>query len=312
MALSASELQDQARSEVPAQAFTNTSIGNLIGKCCSTGRPITIPRYTTLNEHHNILAEESIGLKNSRDFYLKYFGIGVRGSQRVGTDSRGVDIVKVNQHQPIDANLFVPVPFIARPLSNPLSNLEREQFRLRTVEERNGELHEFYWWKLIDFANYNPEELKITRDPITGLEDSNPYVHRKDDLDDPQPVDFVSDGSTPVSNTYLNSTALLGCSLDKTMLREIALASKIYFGDASYSSINEVGVGWGIDVQFQGAIAGGGTMTYTEVASAVYAHYMTERDGRNAITNEKVNLNFDHGASAPMLLHTNATAGSTD
>lgn len=307
MTLSANELQDQNSSEIPAQTVTNTSIGNLLNKCISTGRPITIPQFVTLNEVHEILAEESLGLKNSRDFYLKYFGVGVRGSNCDGKDERGVTKIKVNQHQPIDANLFTPIPFICRPLSEGMDNLTRELYRLRTVETRNGIAYEFYWWMLINFDNYDPSENKITRDPVTGIEDVKPYIHVEDNLKNPQPVDFTSSGSVPISNEYINSSAILDCTLNQANLREMALACKIYYNDASYASINEVGIGYGIDTEFRGQIEGGATIQYTEVMSAIYAHYITERDGRNALTNTKVEQAFDHGASAPMLLHSTAT-----
>lgn len=305
--LSANELQDQNRTEVPAQTVTNTSIGNLLNKCIITGRPFDVPQYTTLNEKYKVLAEESLGQKNSRDFFLKYFGIGVRGSNCDGKDSNGVTKMKVNQHQPIDANLFTAVPFLARPVDNDLDNFNREKFRMRTVEARNGIPYAFYWLMLINFDNYNPSEKKITRDEVTGVEDVKPYIHRKDDLENPQPVDFTSVGSVPISNEYVNSSAILDCSLTQADLREISLACKIYYNDASYASINEVGVAYGIDTQNRGEIGGGGTIQYTEVASAIFAHYVTERDGRNALTNVKIQQAFDHGASAPMLLHTNST-----
>ncbi|MNM37216.1 hypothetical protein D3C81_479420 [compost metagenome] len=311
MALSAQELQDQNRSEVPVQTTTNTSIGNLINKCIATGQPITIPQYTTLNEKWDMLAEQSIGPMNSRDFYLKYFTIGVRGSNCDGKDSRGVSKLKVNQHQPIDMDLFTAIPFICRPIDNDLDSINREKYRMRIVEERNGIAYAFYWVKLISFLNYNPTENKITRDPVTGLENAKPLIHKKDDLENPQPVDFTSEGNVPASNEYVNSSAILDCSLEAADLREIELASKIYYADASYGSINELGVLYGRDVTNRGAIGGNATIQYTEVASAVHAHYLTERDGRNAITNTKVQLALDHGASAPMLLHSTATINAT-
>ena len=88
MALSAAEIQDQERSEVPSATLTNTAMGNLINKCCATNQNITIPAFTTLNEVYNVLAQESVGVKKGRDFELKYFGIGVRGSNCVGMDGR--------------------------------------------------------------------------------------------------------------------------------------------------------------------------------------------------------------------------------
>ncbi len=310
MALSAQELADLNRSEVPAQTVTNTSDGMTLNKCISTGQPYKVEKWTTLNELYEVLAEESLGVKNSRDFYLKYFGIGVRGANAIGTDSRGVTKMRTNQHQPIDANLFTAIPFIGRPLSNPLDAVQRENYRMREVKEVNGELWEFWWLQLINFDRYDPHEVLITRDPITGNETTVPYIHTEDNLKNPQPVPLTSEGTVPVSNEYVNSTAILNCTLYQANLREISLACKAYFNDASYGSINEVGLAYGIDVEHRGAIAGGGAFTYTEAASALFAHYITERDGRNALTNTQVNLAYDHGGSAPMLIHTVANTSA--
>jgi hypothetical protein len=311
MAISSAEVQDQNRSEVPTQTVTNTPYGNLIGKCCSTNQKINLPQYTTLNEVYNIMGEESIGVKNGRDFELKFFGIGIRGSACDGKDARGVTKLKVNQHQPIDGNLFTAVPFILRPIDNDLDNVNRAKYRLRTVETlSDGVTYAVYWLKLIDFANYNPSVNKITRD-AAGNETAKPYVPSKDNLFNPQPVDFTSENTVPISDTYMNSSAILDCSMSAQDLVELANACKVYFGDSSYASINEVGVAWGIDTQFDGQIAGGATIRYTEVLSAVFSHYITERDGRNAINNTKIQLAFDHGASEPMLLHTTATASTS-
>ena len=311
MSITSAEVQDQNRSEVPTQTVTNTAYGNLIGKCCATKQPINLPQYVTLNERYDILGDASIGVKNARDFELKYFGIGIRGSDANGTTSIGTTRLKVNQHQPIDMNLFVQIPFIARPLTADLDNVTRLKYRMRVIETwADGITYAVYYLKLIDFTNYDPQVNKITRDEA-GNEDAKPYVPIKDDLFNPQPVDFTSVGSVPVSDTYLNSSAILDCSLTQQDLTECAMACKGKFGDTSYASINEVGVAWGIDTQFDGQIAGGATIKYTEVLSAVFAHYVTERDGRNAITNTKIQLAYDHGASEPMLLHTNATISTT-
>lgn len=311
MTITSAEIQDQNRSEVPTQTVTNTAFGNLIGKCCATNQRVNLPQYSTLNERYGIMGDASIGLKNARNFELKYFGIGIRGSDANGTTSLGTTRLKVNQHQPIDMNLFVPIPFIARPLDNDLSNAERLKYRMRVIEVwPDGKTYAVYYLKVINFNSYDPQVNKITRD-AAGNESAKPYVPIKDDLFNPQPVDFTSVGAVPISDTYLNSSAILDCSLTQQDLTECAMACKGKFGDTSFASINEVGVAWGIDTQFDGQIAGGATIKYTEVASAVFAHYVTERDGRNAITNTKVQLAYDHGASEPMLLHTNATASTT-
>ena len=311
MALSATEIQDQNRSEVPAQTVTNTGIGNMISKCCNTGQQLTIPQWSTLNEFYGILAEESLGVKNGRDFYLKYFGIGVRGSNAIGTDSRGVSIIKVNQHQPIDANLFVPIPFLARLLTEDVDNITRAKFRMRVVENIDGVDWVFYYLKLIDFTNYDPTQLLISRDPNTGEETPVKFIPVKDSLFNPQPVDFTSTGNVPTSNTYQNSSAILGCSLSALDLAEIVNACLVKFKDTNYASISELALAYGIDTQTAGQISQGATIQYTEVMSAIFAHYITERDGRNANNNTVIDMPIDHGASEPMLVYTNANSSST-
>lgn len=307
MALSASEIQDQNRSEVPTQTTTNTGYGNLIMKCVATRQSFTLPQYSTLNEKYNTLAAESIGRKNGQDFELKYFGVGIRGANCIGQNALGVSRMKVNQHQPIDMNLFTAIPFICRPIDEDLNNIQRAKYRMRVVMNGyDGNSYVFYFLKLINFDHYNPQVSKITRDE-NGNETPVPYVPSRDDLFNPQPVDFTSEGSVPISNTYLNSSAILGCSLDQGDLKELADACRVLYNDASYAAINETMIAWGIDTITDGSTGGGAVVRYDEVLSAVAAHYITERDARNALNNTQLNLDFDHGASEPMLLHTTAT-----
>lgn len=310
MALSATEIQDQNRSEVPTQTTTNTGWGNTIMKCCATRQPFTLPKYTTLNERYNILADESIGPKNGKDFELKYFGVGIRGANCNGTDSMGVSRMKVNQHQPIDMNLFTAIPFICRPIDNDLDNVNRAKYRMRVVATGyDGNTYVFYYLKLINFDNYNPQVNKITRDE-NGNELPVPLVPSRDDLFNPQPVDFTSVGSVPVSNTYINSSAILGCTLYEGDLQEMANACRVLYNDASYAAINETMIAWGIDTVTDGSSGGGAVVRYNEVLSAVAAHFITERDARNALNNTQLNMDYDHGASEPMLLHTTSTGSA--
>lgn len=306
MALSTNESNDQNRSEAPTQAVTNTPYGNLIAKCLATRQPFTLPQYTTLNEAYNILAAQSIGLKNGGDFTLKYFSIGIRGFDANGTNVLGGTKLKVNQHQPIDGNLFSPIPFICRPIANDLDNVNRAKYRMRVVKDVGGVAYAFYYLKLISFLNYAPSVNKITRD-TAGNETPVKYVPVKDDLMNPQPLDFTSEGSVPVSNVYINSSAILDCSLTTADLLECADACRILYGDSSLAAVSETALIWGIDTQTDGAVGQGQVVRYTEVLSAVVAHYITERDARSLLNNVGVKLGFDHGASEPMLLHAGVT-----
>lgn len=293
--------------EQPVQTVTNTAYGNIIAKACITGRPFVLPEFTTLNERYNVLASQSIGNKNGKDFNLGYFVLGIRGSNANGTNSLGVTNLKVNQHSPIDGNVFTPVPLIARPLDNPLSNEQRTKYRMRVVEQsHDGTMCEFYYASLIDFTNYIPSVVKVTRDG-DGNEVPNPYIPERDSLFNPQPHSFTSEGTTPVTDTYIDSTAILDCSLDRNTLNEITNACKMKYGDPSLAAPNEVGICFGIDVQADGQIAQGASIRYTEAMSLVIAHFITERDGRSATSNTHISLAFDHGASEPMLIESTST-----
>lgn len=307
MAITSAETQDQNRSEIPVQTVTNTGFGNLIAKCCVTNQPLNLPQYTTLNERYDVMGDQSIGKQNGRNFEMKYFGIGIGGSSADGLTALQTTRLKVNQHQPTDMNLFAPIPFLARPLGNDLSNTERLKYRMRVVETfPDGEKYAVYYLKLINFENYFPSVNRVVRDDA-GNEDSKPYVPTKDSLFNPQPKDITSSGTTPVSNVYQNNSAILDCTLYANDLVEIVNAVKLKYGDASYSSINEMMLVTGFDTQNDGIIESGATIRYTEVQSAVATHFVTERDGRNALNNVKLQMAYDHGSSEPMLLHTLAT-----
>lgn len=310
MALSNSELQDQARSDNPAQVYTNTSFGGLLYKCVATNQPITVPKYTTLNELMTLFGDESIGLKASRDFELKYFCVGIRGSNCSGTDGDGVSNMRVNAHQPIDQSLFTMIPLLARPLSNDLDDVTRAQYRLRVVGTYQGQQYAVYYVKLIDFTNYNPSEFLVTRDPNTGSELPDPLIHQKDDLFSPEPVIYGSDGTIQASNTYAEGSAILDCSLNANDLAEIVNAARIVKGDSSKTGINEVGILWGIDTPQRGSV-GNSSINYTEALSLNIAHFLSERDARNAQSNSTVTLRFDHGNADPMLVAGAPASSST-
>lgn len=313
MALSSAELQDQARSDNPTQIFTNNSFGGLLYKCCATNQPITVPQYTTLNEYLNLWPTESLGKKASRDFELKYFCLGLRGSNCYGQYPNGLSRMRVNGHQPIDQNLFTMCPLLARPIDNDLDEQRRNKYRLRVVEEYGGIAYAIYYAKLVNFDSYNPKEVMVEVDEQTGnsqvIED--PYVHKKDDLMSVEPLDYTSNGTVPVAKRYINGSAILDCSLDATDLAEIANACKIVLGDPSLASINELMICWGIDTTQSGSISGGASIRYKEALSMVPAHFLSEKDGRSAAGNTSLTLRFDHGNSDPMLLASDSTTSST-
>lgn len=302
MPITTSTSTESEMAKVPSQVSTNTLLGNLIGKVCATNQNITIPEYGTINRALEILMAESVGVKSGRDFELKYFMVGRRGNRVKSTSEDGVVEMEANQHQPVDANLFSPMPFVARPLTNPLTEAQRKNLRCRTVENFGGVSYEFWWVKLANFDEYNPRMLKIIRDPETGIETPTTFIPTDENLF-PTPINLTSENTVPVSNTYVNATAMLDCSLNANDVVELQNVAAIRYGDAGKARISETAVCWGIDTLTEGNI-GTGVMTYTEAVAVVPAHFVSESDARNANNNTGISLVFDHGVSEPMLLHT--------
>lgn len=313
MALSSSELQDQARSDNPSQIFTNNSLGGLIYKACATNQSITIPQYTTLNEFFDLFGADSIGKKQARDLTLKYFCLGLNGSEAIGKTASGLQRMRVNGHQPIDQRLFAMCPLIARPLDNDLDAVQRAKYRCRVVGTYNGIAYAVYYVGLGDFSDYNPHEVEIEVDVTTGqrVPVQDPYIHLKDNLMNVKPLDYTANGTVPTAKRFINGTSIIDCSLDASDLAEIANACKIVFGDPSVAAINEFCVLWGMDVERRGDIAQGGQIVYQEALSLIPAHFLSQRDGRSADANSALTLRFDHGNSDPLLLATNSTTSST-
>lgn len=304
MPITTSASSESEMAKVPSQVSVNTLLGNLINKACITNQNVTIPEYGTINRALEILMPQSVGVKSGRDFELKYFMIGRRGNSVKSTSEDGVVEMQANQHQPVDANLFSPMPFIARPIDNPLPEAMRKKYRARTVETFGGAQYEFWWAKLIDFTDYNPRMLKIVRDPETGVETPTVFIPTAENLN-PEPINLTSENTVPVSNTYVNSTAMLNCSLNAGDVVELQNVAAIRYGDAGKARISETAVCFGIDTLAQGNI-GAGVVNYTEAVAIIPAHFVSESDARNANNNTGISLVFDHGVSEPMLLHTTA------
>ncbi|QDJ97108.1 hypothetical protein PQC07_gp165 [Aeromonas phage D3] len=299
---------NRQKSILPNQLVSPTGIGVVVSAAINCNRPVDIPKYTTLNEHFNILADESIGKKNGKDFQLAYFGIGIGGSRSIGEDSFGLEDRKVNQHKATDFNAFHGIPFIARELSNDLDPVLRDQYRLRVVRKIGEKIYVLYFLKLINFDSFAPSMKVGTRDPATGNETSYPYEPKKEDLQ-PTPFQLTVQDSIPLSNTYVHGTGTLDLTLNVDDLHEIRNACRILYGNANKAAINEWYVCHGIETRNDGEIGEGGTVVYKELQSAVVSFNITEAWARDANANTKMPCFFEYGNSLPLLVGSDELAG---
>lgn len=299
----ATDTQQSSNSRLPSQIVTATAFGVKIAIAALTKQNVTVEQYTTLNEVYSVLPDSSIGTKAGTNFELKYYGVGVKGSQFLGNDANGIVRMLTNQHQPIDCNAFYAIPLVVRLISDDLSSSERANYRLRVVftKESDGLTYVAYYLKLVGFGSFVPAVKKVVKNPTTGVEEPIAYVPQSDYLH-PKPVTPNSDGTVNLSDEYMSATGKLDLSLTATDLVELKNACAIMFGDESYAAVNEYYVCTGIDTPTTGPTSGIGVINYTEVVSAVIAYFITETFPRDANANGAIEMYFDIGASSPLLL----------
>lgn len=289
--------------KLPNQLITSSGIGLIINAACTTGTTVNIPKNTTLNEAYDVLAEESLGRKNGKDFNLRYFGVGIGGSRSIGLDANGLEGRRVFQHKAVDFNAFYPIPMLGRKLAEDIDPVLRDQYRMRTVRKIGDEFYVLYWLKLANFVEFDPTMKVGEVDPETGNEKERPYSPKEEDLK-PTPYELTSTGNVPITNTYINGTGKIDLSLNGNDLEELRNVCRILFNDSSKAAINEVYMAYGIETNNDGPIAGagGGTVSYKELLSATVAFHITESYARDANANSKMPWFFWYGNSVPLLV----------
>lgn len=287
--------------KLPNQLVAPNGLGILVNSAVSTGRTFTIPENCTLNEHYDILAEESVGRKNGKDFTLGYYGIGIGGSRSTGNDSNGLEGRRVYQHKAVDFNAFYPIPFVIRELGDDLDPVTRDNYRMRVVKKIGDKMYVMYYLKLIGFDEFDPSMKVGERDPETGNEKERPYIPRAEDLQ-PKPYELTSTNNIPITNTYINSTGKMDLSLTGNDLEEVRNVCRILFNDAGKAAINEMYLAYGIETRFDGQITGGATVNYKELQSACVSYHITEAYARDANANSKMPWFFWYGNSLPLLV----------
>ena len=287
--------------KLPSQTHTPTGMGIVINAAKSTGQNVSIPEYTTLNELYDVLAAESVGIKDGDRFYLRYYGIGIRGSRCIGEGGDGIERRRAYEHQPTDQNAFKPIPFVCREITNDLSTEERDKYRLRVVRKIGDKTYVFYYLKKIDFSIFSPSVKLGTKNPVNGNESQIPYVYKEGDLN-PEPYELISTGSVLISNQYINGTGTMDLSLSSSDLDEIKNVCRIMFNDASVAATSELYLAYGIETTHTGPIGLGGTISYKELLSATVSYLITESYARDTNTNNKMPIRFEYGNSVPCLV----------
>lgn len=292
--------------KLPNQLVSPNALGVIINDAVTTNTTVDIPKWTTLNELYEILADESIGRKNGKDFTLGYYGIGIGGSRSIGLDSNGLEGRRVFQHKATDFGAYYPIPFLIREIGDDIDPEMRRKYRIRVVRKIGDKIYVMYYLKKINFLEFDATMKIGERDPVTGNEQERPYIPVKEDLT-PTPYELVSVNDVPITNQYVNGTGKMDLSLDGNDLEEVRNVCRVLFNDASKAAINEMYLVYGIESRNEGDIANGGTVEYEELVSACVSYFITEAYARDANSNSQLPYGFWYGNSLPLLIDQSGT-----
>lgn len=292
--------------KLPNQLVSPNALGVIINDAVTTNTTVDIPKWTTLNELYEILADESIGRKNGKDFTLGYYGIGIGGSRSIGLDSNGLEGRRVFQHKATDFGAYYPIPFLIREIGDDIDPEMRRKYRIRVVRKIGDKIYVMYYLKKINFLEFDATMKIGERDPVTGNEQERPYIPVKEDLT-PTPYELVSVNDVPITNQYVNGTGKMDLSLDGNDLEEVRNVCRVLFNDASKAAINEMYLVYGIESRNEGDIANGGTVEYDELVSACVSYFITEAYARDANSNSQLPYGFWYGNSLPLLIDQSGT-----
>lgn len=143
-------------------------------------------------------------------------------------------------HKARHSGLYGLIPFIARPVTSDLTSLQRQLYRLRKTLYRDGVLYAVYFGRVLDTGAVAVETTLTTVTAGVGV--TTPFAPTVNDRRPQLPdVGTTNDGS------YLQVSAVMNIAFTATEVQEIIDAVALFYGDASYAVISELGLCTGLD-----------------------------------------------------------------
>lgn len=257
------------------------------------------PNYdtsTTINSLYNVFPTMTPSQGNRPT--EQYFGVGIGGDYYSGTSN----LMNPQELSATNMNLYKHIPLRAVPIEQDLTGSDRDQYRMRSVETRNGRQYVCYYLKKIVFANSQVQYGKY--DPILGSD--QPYSIDPSNLN-PKPPATPVDGAT--TNLTEEITASISANLPILGSEIIEVINVLYGGDMRYARISELGIYTGVDQLVDSTDSKGNKISYTEAiyAQLAQAHTFLGKPfiSPNSIYNPSVKL-----TSGNMCVAQNDLAGS--
>lgn len=272
---------------------TRTYAGAYLATVKTMGLRYDVINHTTLNEKFGIINSfrPAAGVMP----VMRYLVIGNMGHYTVKADD-GSDETVNRRHRTNDMGLYNHIPFVARPLTDPLNAAQRALFGLRRIETFQNVPHEVYYAMVYDVSTVVPELQEIT--VIDGEVTVKPYVPTAEDLN-PKPPVVSNNGTVVGSNQTISASAIVTVKLTAWIVQEITNAHRIRTGSLNSPVISEIGLCTAVLTRADGQ-SSAGTFQYDELgACQINVHVATNHPiGYNS---RGLTLTFDVGGVEPML-----------
>jgi hypothetical protein len=208
-----------------------------------TNQPYNTLPNTTLNEKFSKLANNNT---NGKYPVLGYYAIGIGGIDKIA----GTDTIRIAEHSPMDAALYDHIPFVIVPVDSDIDANLQNNYRLKIIQNINGEDYYCYYLKKIPSINLNNNFYKITTNDdnsVLSLLSTNTAEYLN-----PVPKNKTLTVDNADTITYAAKTAKLEFSLLNDEVAYLHDAMVILFGDVK--PISEIGIVTGIDIDYNAGV----------------------------------------------------------
>lgn len=276
-----------------------TAQAALLQSCQFLAKDVPTMNNVTLNQKFNVLPNITPGATDR--FAMKYVTIGNGGHTVAVGPNNGSSAVALStpqalRHTPRHTALYHHLPFVLRPLAEDLTPSQRTKYRLRVVEQHDGQSYVAYYAKVLDLDQTQPslEYRTVNNGSVT----STPLAYTLDDLS-PTPVTLEPGGVVSTSADYIASTAKINFSMTAFDIEELLKVSTILYGRDDFAIVSELALVAGID--YAASTFNGSNQSYTEVISSRVTHFVSTFFSAK-FNNGSINTTLDIGSMETMLV----------
>ena len=253
---------------------SRTPVGIYHNLCKQFGIAPVIQPHTTLNEKFNVLP--GIVPSDMGDLKTQYLAIGngglSAGDVTSNTNNAQVNVTPISPiRRKTQANaLYSHIPFVLRRVGEDLAPVERARYRMRVLEQHNGEQFVAYYLRAIPDFDQSPQTELISYQD--GERSVTAYTPNASTL---FPAHPVSTGTQEGLRSEITVQLRIRFELTEEDVAEVVNAVTTIYGVAGYGMISEIGLVSGADATIEIDVDGNANTPFVEAVGAQLVGSMT-------------------------------------